>query len=162
MPSGPSDSATSPAAARIADLAHPATDQLAGAARPADDLARADEHRADRAAEALGQAERDGVGRVGQVARRDAGRALGHDRVPEPGAVDVERDAVAPGDRRDLARVGRGQRLAHRVGVRVLDRDEAGDRLVGVGRVAEGALDRGGVERAVRAVLEAPRRSRRR
>ena len=52
-----------------AGLAHPATDQLARAARPPDDVARADDHGADRAAEALAQAERDGVGGVGEVAR---------------------------------------------------------------------------------------------
>ena len=38
--------------------------------------------------------------------------------------------------------------------MRVLDRDEAGDRLVGVARVAEGGFDRVGVDRAVRTVVE--------
>ena len=51
-------------------LAHPATDHLAGPARAPDDVARPDDDRADRAGEALRQAERDGVGRVGQVRRR--------------------------------------------------------------------------------------------
>ena len=48
------------------------------------------------------------------------------------------------------------QRLAHRVGVGVLEGDQAGDRLVQVGRVAEGGLDLGRVDRAVRPVLERP------
>ena len=59
-------------------------------------------------------------------------------------------------DRGDLAGVRRRQRLAHRVGVGVLERDEAGQRLVGVGRVAERGVDGGRVERAVGPVLEAP------
>ena len=49
--------------------------------------------------------------------------------------------------------VGR-QRLAHRMGMRVLEGDQAGDRLVGVGRVAEGGFDLGRVDRPVRPVLE--------
>ena len=132
-------------------LAHPAADQLAGAARAPDDVAPADDDRADRAGEPLRQAERDGVGRIGQVRRADA---LGHDRVPEPGAVEVERDAVVVGDRGDLPGVLGGQRLAHRVGVGVLDGDEAGDRLVRVVRVAEGGLDLVRVDRPVGPVLE--------
>ena len=54
----------------------------------------------------------------------------------------------------DLAGVVGRQRLAHRVGVGVLDGDQAGDRLVRVGRVAEGGVDVGRVDRAVRPVLE--------
>jgi hypothetical protein len=50
-----------------AHLAHPATDELASPMRPGDDVARADDDAADRAAEALAQAERDRVGRTGQV-----------------------------------------------------------------------------------------------
>ena len=85
----------------------------------------ADDDRADRAAEALAQAERDRVRRTGQVARRDAGRALGDDRVPEPGAIDVEGDAVVVGRSPATSRRYAGrERLAHRVGVGVLEGDE--------------------------------------
>ena len=60
------------------------------------------------------------------------------------------------GDVGHLAGVGGGQRLAHGVGVRVLDGDEAGDRFVDVGRVAEGRVDLGRVERPVGPVLQRP------
>ena len=60
------------------------------------------------------------------------------------------------GDLGDLAGVGGRQRLAHRMGVGVLERDQAGDRLVRVGRIAEGGLDLGRVDRAVGLVLEGP------
>ncbi len=46
------------------------------------------------------------------------------------------------------------QWLAHRVGVRVLDRHQTADRLVRVGWVAERGLDGIEVHRAVRVVLE--------
>ena len=102
--------ATSPAAARTPAWRIPPPTSLRARRARADDVVRADDDRADRAAEPLGQAERDRVGRVGQVPRGHAVRSLGDDGVPEPGAVDVERDAVAAGDRRDLARVRRRQR----------------------------------------------------
>ena len=86
---------------------------------------------------------------VGRTPERD-------DRVPEPGAVDVERDGVAVRDLGDGAGVLGGERLAHRVGVGVLDGDQAADRLVRVGRVAEGRVDLGEVHRAVGPVLERP------
>ena len=54
----------------------------------------------------------------------------------------------------DGAGVLGGERLAHRVGVGVLDGDQAADRLVRVGRVAEGRVDLGEVHRAVGPVLE--------
>ena len=57
-------------------------------------------------------------------------------------------------DLRDGAGVLGGERLAHRVGVGVLDRDQAADRLVRVRRVAEGLIDLGGVHGAVGPVLE--------
>ena len=97
MPSGPSRQGDQPGRREDPGLAHPAADHLPGAARAPDDVAPADDDRADRAGEPLRQAERDGVGRIGQVRRADA---LGDDRVPEPGAVDVERDAVGVRDRR--------------------------------------------------------------
>ena len=99
IPSGPSRQGDQAGRREDARLAHPATDHLARAAGAPDEVARTDDHRADRAGERLGQAERDGVGRAGEVGRADA---LGDDRVPEPGAVDVERDAVRVGDVRDL------------------------------------------------------------
>ena len=132
-------------------LAHAATDHLARASGAPDDLARPDDHRSDRTGERLGEAERDGVGRVGQVGRANA---QGDDRVPEPRAIDVERDAMGARDRADLAGVLGRQRLAHRMGVGVLERDQAGDRFVGVGGVAEGVLDLGRVDGAVGLVLE--------
>ena len=72
------------------------------------------------------------------------------DRVPEPRAVHVERDAALVRDRGDGLGVGDRERLAHRVGVGVLDGDEAGDRLVDVGRVAERVADLVEVHRPVR------------
>ena len=63
---------------------------------------------------------------------------------------------MAARDRGDLAGVGRRQRLGHRVGVGVLERDEAGQGLVGVGRVTERGVDGGRIERAIGPVLEAP------
>ena len=140
-----------------ADLAHPATDELARAARARDDVVRADQDRPDRAAEALGQAERHGVRRIGQVPGRHAGRPLGDHGVPEASAIDVERDAVAARDGGDLAGVRGRQRLAHRVGMGVLERDEARQRLVGIGRVAERGVDGGRVQGAVRPVFQAAR-----
>ena len=122
-------------------LAHPATDHLPGATRAPDDVPPTDDQRADRAGQPLGQAERDRVGRVGEVGRA---QSLGDDRVPEAGAVDVERDAVGVGDVGHLAGIGRGQWLAHRVGVGVLDGHQAADRFVRVGRVTEdAAISRG-------------------
>ena len=132
-------------------LAHPAADQLAGATGAPDDIARTDEHRADRAGQGLRQAERDGVGRIGQISRPEA---LRDDRVPEAGSVDVKRDTMGMGDVGHLAGVGRRQWLAHRMRVGVLDGDEAGDRLVRVGRVAKGLLDGGRIDRSVRTVFE--------
>ncbi len=87
-------------------------------------------------------------------ARSVDANALGDHGIPEPGAIDVERHAVRPGDRSDLAGVLGRERLAHRLGVRVLDGDQAGDRFVEIGRVAEGGFDVGWVERPVRPVLE--------
>ena len=140
-------------------LAHPATDHLACPPRSPDHVAPPDDDRPDRAGQALREAERHGVGRVRQLGRTDA---LGHDRVPEPGAIDMERHLVGARDRGDLAGVLGGQRLAHRMGVGVLDRDQAGDRLVRVARVAEGRLDLGGVHRAIGTVLAGRGCSRRR
>ncbi len=114
-------------------------------------VTRADHDRTDRAGEALRQAEGDGIGRAGEVGRTDA---LGHDRVPEPGAIDMQGDAVLPGDRGDLGGIGRGERLTHRMGVGVLDGDEPCDRFVRVARVAEGGLDLGRIDGPVRAILE--------
>ena len=80
--------------------------------------------------------------------------ALGDDGVPEPGAVDVERDAVLLRDVRDGSGVLGRERLAHRVRMGVLDGDQAADRLVRVVRVAERGVDLGEVHGAVRPVLE--------
>ena len=135
-------------------LAHAAADHLPRPARAPDHVLRADDHRADRAGQALREAERDGVGRAGEVQGGHAGVALGHDGVPEPGAVDVERDAAPAGDRRDGLRVGGRQRLAHRMRVGVLDGDHPGDRLVRVRGVAERVIDLVEVEGAVGPVVE--------
>ena len=54
----------------------------------------------------------------------------------------------------DLAGVLGRQWLAHRMGVGVLDGDQARDRLVDIGRVAERGLDLGRVDRAIRPVVE--------
>ena len=56
--------------------------------------------------------------------------------------------------RRDLADVVHRQRPAAGVGVRVLEDDEAGDRLVEVVRVAEGVVDLARVHRPVGALAE--------
>ena len=53
---------------------------------------------------------------------------------------------------RDLADVGQGERLAHRMSVGVLYGNEAGDRLVKVARVAEGVAELGEVPGAVGAL----------
>ncbi len=60
-------------------------------------------------------------------------------------------------DRRDLALVRGRQRARHRMGVGVLQRDESGQRLVDVVRIAECGVDLGGIKRPVRAVIERPR-----
>ena len=144
-----------PGRGQDAHLAKAAADQLAGPAGAPDEVALADEDRADRAGQPLRQAERDGVGRSGQVAGRDA---LGHHRVEEAGAVDVQRNSPLVGDRGDARGVIRAERLAHRMAVRVLDRDQAGDRLMGVQWVAErlGDLDR--IEGPVGPLPEGPNR----
>ena len=61
---------------------------------------------------------------------------------------------MGPRDRADLAGVLGGQRLAHRMGVGVLERDQPGDRLMWVRGVAEGVLDLRRVDGAVRPILE--------
>src|SRR6185295_7074070 len=70
----------------------------------------------------------------GERGRPDAER---HHGVEEPRAVDVERYAALVGDGRDPGRGGDADRLVTRVAVGVLDRDEARQRLVRVGWVAE-------------------------
>src|SRR5207249_9776745 len=105
------------------------------APRAADHGPTPDEDGTGRAGEARREAEGDGVRGSGQIRGSDTER---HDGVPEPGAVEVERDAVGMGDVCDLARVGGGEWLTHRVRVRVLDRDEPADRLMRVGRIPEG------------------------
>ena len=67
----------------------------------------------------------------------------------------MQRDAVAVRHVGDRARVLGGQRLAHRMGVGVLDGDHAADRLVRIGRIAERGLDLVKVQRAVGPVVEA-------
>ncbi len=57
---------------------------------------------------------------------------------------------------RNRLRVRDAQGLAHRVGMGVLDRDEAADRFVGVLRVTEGRRDEVQVQRAVGPVREGP------
>ena len=125
MPSGPSGRATSPAAARTPAWRMPPPTSLRAAARAPDDVARPDEHGADRAAEALAQAERDGVGRVGEVARGHAGRRWATTAFQKRAPSMWSGTPWRVRDGRDLAGVGRRERLAHRVGVGVLDGDEA-------------------------------------
>ncbi len=60
------------------------------------------------------------------------------------------------GHPRDLGGVPDRQRLAHRMGVGVLDRDQAADRLVRVARVAEGIVDLGRVDGPVRPLAQGP------
>ena len=124
-----------------AGLSHPAADHLSRPTRSPDDVPPTDHDRADGARQPLRQAEGDGVGRIRQVGRADV-------RAQRPRSRSGRRRCGAGRrGRRDLghlAGIGRRQRLAHRMGVRVLDGDEAGDRLVGVVRVAEGGFDRAG------------------
>ena len=127
------------------DLAHPAADHLARAAGAEDEVLRADDDRADRAGEALAEAERERVGRAGEVARGLAERDRG---VEEAGAIDVQRDAVLVGEIGHPARVCQVERLAHRERVGVLERDHAGQRAVEVA-VLERAPDAVEAERAV-------------
>ena len=79
-------------------LAHAAAQQLSRPPRAGDERAVADDEGADRAGEALREAERDRVGRGGELARR---HPEGHRGVEEPRPVDMERHAVAAGDRSD-------------------------------------------------------------
>ena len=64
----------------------------------------------------------------------------------------MERNVVAAGDGRDRLLVGDGERAAHRVGVRVLEDDQAGHRLVGILGIAEGRRDGGRLDRPVGAL----------
>ena len=114
-----------------------------------------DDHRADGAGQTLRQAERHGIGRFGQLSGGQAKRDHG---VEEARAVDVEGDAVGVGDVGHGPRVVEAERLAHRMGVRVLEGDQAGDRLVRVGRVAEGVLELVQVEGAVGVLAHLPDR----
>ncbi len=157
MPSGPSDRATSPAAAstptwrippptiflarraRPMNAVEPTTTEPTGQPRPFD---------RQNVTESAGAASVPGV---------DTIVPLGDDGVPEPRAVDVERHAVAARDRGDLTLVCRRQRTRHRVGMGVLEGHQARERLVHVIRVAERGVDVGRVERAVRAIVERPR-----
>ncbi|OEI67412.1 hypothetical protein Cus16_3012 [Curtobacterium sp. ER1/6] len=103
-----------------AGLPHAAAVPLPPGPSGGDVLAGTDEHRADRCAEALRQADGHGVEAVGELAEGDPGRDVG---VPEPGAVEVHRDAVLAGEglhRRDLVA---GLDGAAAEVVRVLDRD---------------------------------------
>ena len=50
---------------------------------------------------------------------------LRDDGIPEAGAIDVQPHAMAPRHLGDLTLVDGGQRLGHRVGVRVLEGHEA-------------------------------------
>ena len=154
MPSGPSRQRDQPGRREDAGLAHPATDQLARPSRAPD------ERRAcptttepTGQAEALRQAERDRVGRSRQA--RPARRPQGDDRVPEPGAVDVERDAVVVGDvATSLVVVGvSGWAIEWAWVFSSVTRPVIGS--CGVVRVAEGGVDRVEVHRAVRPVLRA-------
>ena len=79
-----------------ADLAHAAAVALAPDPGLGDAVGGRDQHRADRRAEALGQAHRHGVEAGGQLAQRRAGRDV---RVPQPGAVEVQAEAVLAGQR---------------------------------------------------------------
>ena len=137
-------------------LAHAATDELPAAPRSGDHLAPTDDDGSDRAAQSLGQAERHGVGRIGEVTLGHTRGALGDDRVPEACAIEVQRHVVSPGDGRDGPGIGGGQRLAHGVGVGVLQGDQPGERLVAVVGVAEGVLDRLEIQGPVRSIGEGP------
>ena len=135
MPSRPSRSATRPAAARMPAWRMPPPSSFrARWARPMNAL-RADDDRADRAAEALRQAERDRVGRRGEVPRADAERDRG---VEEPRPVDVERDAVVVGDRRDLRACRRGSAAGSSSGCGRSRWRRGRSAARGVVRVAEG------------------------
>ena len=144
-----------PGRGQDAGLAHPAADQLAGAARAPDELASS-----PTTIEPTGQPrpfERQNVtlsaGPARSIAVTPASRwptTAFQNRAPSTCSGTPCRGAISA----TCAGVGRGQRLAHRVGVGVLDGDEAGERLVGVVRVAEGVLDRGEVHRPVGPVLE--------
>ncbi len=143
VPSGPSSSATRPAAAstptwrippprslrarraRAMNGAGPTTTEPIGRRQP------------------LREAEGDRVGGRGQRSRFDAQRDGG---VEEPGAVDVQGHAAIVGDGRDALQVRDRQWLAPGVGVRVLQHDQPGDGLVDVRRVAKGGLDLGRVQ----------------
>ncbi len=106
----------------------------------------ADDDRADRAAKTLRQAER----RRGAARDEVAGRHVERDGgVEQPGAIDEQRHADLARDVRDGLDVGRRERLAHRKGVRVLDREHRGDRLVDVVGVADGVADRREIHRPV-------------
>ena len=132
-----------------AHLAHAAADELARTPGAPDVRPRPDDDRADRAREPLAQAEGDRIGGPGKGGGVHSQR---HHRVEEAGAVDVEGHAVGVGDVRGGLRVCDAQGLAHRVGMRVLDRHEAAERLVRVLRVAERLRDEVEVEGAVGAV----------
>ena len=145
-------------------LAHAAAQQLARAPRAPDEVAPADDDGADRAGEAFRQAE----GRRLHVPQEDRrGRAERDDRVPQACPVDVDRDTrrgrpvrlaqAGVGEARDAAGVGGGERLAHRVAMRVLQHHQRGQRLVGVARVTEGRPDGIRIHRAVRPGGDRPR-----
>jgi hypothetical protein len=119
-------------------LAHPAAEQLSRAVRLGDKVLVPAHQRADRRAQAFGQAERYGVGRPGQVRRRNV---LRNGRVENSRAVDVEPQPVLLRQRRDGPGVVRRERHPAAVVMRVLDAHQAGDRVVLIGR-ANGGSDR--------------------
>ena len=111
-------------------LTHGATEEMLEAPRLRHPLPRAGDEGPERAAEALREAERHGVGLAPVRRRRCPAR---HDRVHEPGAVEVDDEPVPArlrGDRRDL--LERPHAPARAV-VRVLHAQDAGRRHVEVG-----------------------------
>ena len=88
-----------------------------------------------------------------------AGRHAERDRgVEQAGAVDVQRHPALVGDGGDRGGVRRVQRLAHRVGVGVLEHHEGRDGLVDVVRSRNASRIVRGVHRAVGAGPQLPHR----
>ena len=131
-----------------AGLPHAAAELLADAASLRDEIARADEGRADRSAQAFAVADRQRVEAAGPVAARNAG---GDDRVPEPGPVEVHREALAASPFGDRLALRQWIDRAAAAVVRVLQADEPGRRQVDVVAMLL-AFELADVEDAVRAV----------
>ena len=146
MPSGPSCSATTPAAAMTPAWRIPPPTILRAR------LARAMNAASPTTTEPTGQPrlfDRQNVAEAPgghEVPRRHAECDRG---VEQPGAVDEQRHADLARHVRHGRHVGRRQRLAHRQRMAVLDGQHRGDRLVDVVRVADRRADSRQVHRAV-------------